>query len=338
MKGTLIQPGVFAPDCKLLTLSSEAPIHLKDQFGKRLALIFIALPLFDRSEALQRFQARLEDFAAYDCTVIGISSAAPEVLSQFAIEYGLTFSLYSDNSPEGYAAHLYGTCDQEGKPQNAVLLLDEGGLVRRVYEAEQYPELPNPAMCIRVLMKISDMPRPWLVEDQDWHRGSFDADVTLIEYADYQCRPCFENNRAVRAVLADLSERICLVHRHLPIKPLHPLAPMAAEAAEAAGAQGRFWEMHDRLFAAEGALEREKLDLYAKEIGLDTAQFAADLDSGRFTEKIKGGFRRAVKNKIKLTPTLFINGILYEGPRTAISLHTAIDPILESLDALKCRQ
>ncbi len=333
----MLHPGVIPPDWELASSSGGALVRLADFRLANLALIFIASPASAHAEALRRFQARLDDFAAQNCRVVGISDAPAQALAELAAEQGLTFPLLSDSQPGGAIARRYGAVSEAGQVENTVLLLDEDGLVRRVYDAAQYPALPNPALCLRTLMKINETPRPWPVEVQDWRRGPAGAQVTLIEYADYQCRPCMENHALLEQVMPVYGERIRLIHRHLPLKALHPLALQAAEAAELAGERGLFWRMHDRLFAAQGALEFEQLVAYAAEIGLDQDLFSAGLADGRFTEKVKEDFRRAIKHKIKLTPTLFINGILYDGPRTVSGLQAFIDPILESLDALQGR-
>jgi protein-disulfide isomerase len=166
------------------------------------------------------------------------------------------------------------------------------------------------------------------LSDQDWCLGPAGAPVTLIEYSDYQCERCQTLHAALEAVLHDLGDCLRLAHRHLPLRATHPLAQQAAEAAEAAGAQGRFWDMHHRLFAAQGALERGQLIAYAAELGLDVARFTAELDGRVHQEAVNEDFRRAVAGDIKLPPSLFINGVLYEGARTAAELRARIEAVL----------
>jgi protein-disulfide isomerase len=209
-----------------------------------------------------------------------------------------------------------------------VYLADETATVRLTYEAARYPDLPNPAAVARAARKLNDALRPAAVTAADWRLGPDDAAVVLIEYSDYQCGHCMTLHAALRAVEHDLGDRLLVVHRHLPLRATHPLAQLAAEAAESAGAQGHFWAMHDRLFAARGALEREQLIAYAGEIGLDVAQFTVDLDDRRRQEAVNEDFKRAVAAGIKLPPTLFVNGVLYEGPRTPADLAMRIGGLL----------
>ena len=332
----LLQPGQKAPGFDLIS-SDQRLVRLDEFHGNLLTLIFISQPISERAEALRRFQERFSDFSDRGSRVIVVSAEKPESLTAFAREKQLEFPFLSDNPTGTTVADLYGAIDVSGHPENAVFLLDEDGLVRRTFSNDQHPDLPNPAICLRAMIKISEMPRPWPVEANDWSRGNVDADVILIDYADYECRPCRENHIILSRVLPTYGKRAVLIHRHLPLKTIHPLAYLAAEAAESAGAQGRFWQMHDRLFSAEGKLERPHLDDYAREIDLDIDQFKTDLDSGRFTERVKEQFRRAIKHKIKLTPSMFINGIFYEGPRSENGLRAVMDPLLSGIDILKAR-
>jgi cyclophilin family peptidyl-prolyl cis-trans isomerase len=127
-------------------------------------------------------------------------------------------------------------------------------------------------------------------------------------------------------VLAQIREEypddVRLVYRHFPLVDIHDKAQLAAEAAEAAGAQGKFWEMHERLYETYTAWAdfspadfRTLLDTYAEEIGLDTQQFAADLDSGKFTKKVEDAFNAAASIPLPGTPFVLFNGVPYQGPQ-----------------------
>ena len=175
---------------------------------------------------------------------------------------------------------------------------------------------------------MSEVPLPAPVTREDWVVGPREAAVTLIEYSDYQCHHCAETSSVLKELGAQYGDRLLVVHRHFPLRQAHPLAQKAAEAAEAAGAQGKFWEMHHRLFAAHGDLERGHLLAYASEIGLDTRRFVNDLDSGRHEEAVNQDFRSAVASGVRLPPTLFVNGILFEGPRTIQALRARVDGLL----------
>src|SRR5690606_12681853 len=104
----------------------------------------------------------------------------------------------------------------------------------------------------------------------DHIRGPADAPLTLVEYGDFECPFCSAATGVVHDLMMRYGGDLRYVFRHLPLPDAHPHAEMAAEAAEAAGAQGRFWEMHDLLFANQNEMELEDLIGYAGKLGLDT--------------------------------------------------------------------
>ncbi|HPV07204.1 MAG TPA: Na+/H+ antiporter NhaA, partial [Aggregatilineales bacterium] len=161
---------------------------------------------------------------------------------------------------------------------------------------------------------------------RDHIRGPEDAPVILVEYGDFQCPHC----GAVKGILSELEERLGehyrYVFRHFPLTDRHPHAQLAAEAAEAAGAQGKFWEMHDRLFQAGPLkLSRANLVQYAREIGLDVERFERELDEGVYTERVREDFESGLKSGVTGTPSFFINGKRYRGPWDVDSLQAAIE-------------
>jgi Na+:H+ antiporter, NhaA family len=95
--------------------------------------------------------------------------------------------------------------------------------------------------------------------ERDHVRGGADAPVTLVEYGDFQCPYCGDAYPIVNDLLERFGDQLSFVFRHMPLPDLHPRAPFAAEAAEAAAAQGRFWEMHDRLFEHQHQLADAEL-------------------------------------------------------------------------------
>jgi protein-disulfide isomerase len=97
------------------------------------------------------------------------------------------------------------------------------------------------------------------------------------------------------------------------MRDVHPHAQHAAEVAEAAAAQGHFWEMHDRLFAAQDALDDQSLIVYAREVDLDPETVAAELASHRYAEHIEGQRQNGIASGVTGTPTFFIDGMRYDG-------------------------
>jgi len=153
---------------------------------------------------------------------------------------------------------------------------------------------------------------------EDHARGPTRATV-LIEYADFECPFC-----------AALTTRLdCLplrrVFRHFPIRSSHPRAWAAACAAEAAALQGRFWEMHDLLFADQGRLEDPHLWDRARELGLELERFDSDRHGERVRARVRRDFESGVRAGVVTTPTVFCAGEMHAG---------RIDPaVLESFSA-----
>jgi protein-disulfide isomerase len=151
------------------------------------------------------------------------------------------------------------------------------------------------------------------VTTRDHTAGPDNAQITLVEYGDYECPYCGMAYPIVRRAQRELGSQLRLVFRNFPLAEAHPHARLAAEAAEAAGAQGRFWEMHDMLFEHQNALAPKDLVGYAKAIGLDTKKFERDLEAGTYTKRVRDDFRNGVRSGVNGTPTFFVNGERYDG-------------------------
>ncbi|MBV9193730.1 MAG: thioredoxin domain-containing protein [Solirubrobacterales bacterium] len=142
--------------------------------------------------------------------------------------------------------------------------------------------------------------------DEDHIRGP-SGSPTVIEYADFECPYC----AALAARLAALQVR--RVFRHFPVRSSHPRAWPAACAAEAAGRQGRFWEMHDALFADQGRLEDPHLWRSAQRLGLDVERFEADRRSEAVQARVRRDFQTGVRAGVVTTPTVFARGAMHAG-------------------------
>ncbi len=163
----------------------------------------------------------------------------------------------------------------------------------------------------RAQYQIPDVPE---ISDADWVLGPKDALMTIIFYTDFQCPYCALFASESHKLITAYPDDVRLVYRSLPLS-FHNLAPLAAQAAEAAGAQGKFWEMHDRIFEAQ--LEWNSLTIEgftgwlndaAEAIGLDVEQFSADLVSEAIVTKIAEETEFQLSIGINATPSLFING------------------------------
>jgi protein-disulfide isomerase len=142
------------------------------------------------------------------------------------------------------------------------------------------------------------------LEERDHVRGD---GALVIVYGDYECPFCAK----VEALLAPLAIR--QVFRHFPVVSKHPRAEVLARAAEAAALQGRFWEMHDSLFADQGRLDDPHLWDRARKLGLDLDRFEADRRSDAVGERVAADFRSGVRAGVMTTPTLFIDEQAHAG-------------------------
>jgi protein-disulfide isomerase len=165
------------------------------------------------------------------------------------------------------------------------------------------------------MSELRSAPVPPLADD-DHLRGPAAAPL-VIEYADFECPFC----AVLSARLAERSVRRAF--RHFPVRSSHPRAWPAACAAEAAGLQGRFWEMHDLLFADQGRLEDPHLWQRARELGLDLERFDADRHSEPVRARVRRDFESGIRAGVVTTPTLWAGGAIYAG--------RAINPALDAL-------
>jgi len=128
-----------------------------------------------------------------------------------------------------------------------------------------------------------------------------------------------------KQVRAQLGERVRFAFRNFPLTRIHQNAEHAAEAAEAAAAQGAFWQMHDRLFERQFALEDENLAEYARELGLNADRLAGELAAGTHRDHVRDDFMSGVKSGVNGTPTFFINGVRHDGGYDLASLLGALE-------------
>jgi protein-disulfide isomerase len=140
-------------------------------------------------------------------------------------------------------------------------------------------------------------------------KGDKNAKLTIVEFSDYQCPFCARHFRETLPQIEGgyiKTGKVKYVLRDFPIVSVHPLAFKAAEAANCAGDQGKYWEMHDQLFANQKALTPPDLSRHARAVGLDMARFQPCLDSGRQTAKIRADIQDGILLGVKSTPTFLL--------------------------------
>jgi protein-disulfide isomerase len=142
--------------------------------------------------------------------------------------------------------------------------------------------------------------------------GKEDALVTIVEFSDFQCPFCSRVNPTIAKIKETYPDDVRIVFRHLPL-PMHPQAPAAAKASLAAARQGKFWEMHDKLFGDQRGLSDDKYAQFAEEIGLDVDKFKKDYADEALAKMVEEDMKVAEKFGARGTPAFFINGRFVNG-------------------------
>ncbi len=159
--------------------------------------------------------------------------------------------------------------------------------------------------------------------------GPTGALVTIVEFSDFQCPYCARVEPALKRVRETYGDRVRFVFRDFPLVQIHPQAAKAAEAAACAGEQGKFWELHGRLFDNQARLAIPDLKQHAKELGLDAAKFGECLDSGRHAPDWQADLNEAAAYGVTGTPAFFINGRMLVGAQPYEAFAQVIDEELE---------
>jgi len=155
-------------------------------------------------------------------------------------------------------------------------------------------------------------------------RGPAGAPVTMVAFSDFQCPYCLRVNPTLKALEMKYAGQIRIVFKDFPLG-IHKDARKASEAGQCAAEQGKFWEMHDKMFANQQKLQPDSLKAFAKEIGLDAPTFASCLDSGKTAAKVAADMAQGTKHGVTGTPTFFINGRYLSGAQSIDKFAEIID-------------
>jgi protein-disulfide isomerase len=167
------------------------------------------------------------------------------------------------------------------------------------------------------------------VQSFDHVIGTSHAAVTIVEYGDFECPNCKQAAPAVKLLLERFGGRARFVFRHFPLEEVHPHALAAAQAAECAGGQGKFWEMHDLLFANQDHLKANQLHAYAERLQLDVARYTAEMDDQVYLQRIREHQDSARRSGVRATPTFFVNGRLQDVSFGMRALFDAVEAALQ---------
>ena len=162
------------------------------------------------------------------------------------------------------------------------------------------------------------------VDADDAAEGAAQPLVTIVEFSDFECPFCGKLAANLAAMVLRYPEDVRLVFKQFPL-PMHAHAEPAARATVAAGAQGKFWEMHDALFADRTKLGDEALVAHAKDLGLDMTRFAKDFAAPETLARVQAETNEGRVVEVQSTPTFFINGRKITGAKDADALALLID-------------
>ena len=155
-------------------------------------------------------------------------------------------------------------------------------------------------------------------------RGPASAPVKIVEWSDFQCPFCRRAGPTLDQIEKEYGDKVQIVFKHMPLS-MHSKARPAHAAAEAARLQGKFWEMHDKIFADQRGMSEEKYVEYATELGLDVEKFKKDTTSDEVEKRIAADYAQATKLGVTGTPAFFVNGHFLSGAQPFASFKTLVD-------------
>lgn len=151
------------------------------------------------------------------------------------------------------------------------------------------------------------------VTSDDPSFGNPRANLTIVEFADFECPYSKESSSVVRELALKYKDQVKFVYRDFPLDTLHKYARPSAIAAECAAEQGKFWQYHDKLFAVSPALDEEALKTAALQAGLDQEIFSECLARRDIQDEVQADYEDGLRVGIRGTPTFFVNGVRVEG-------------------------
>ncbi len=171
-------------------------------------------------------------------------------------------------------------------------------------------------------------------------KGQGKSGVTLVEYGDFQCPACYQYEPMVRQIVDKYIDQITFQFRNFPLSSIHPNAFAASRAAEAADKQGKFWEMHDKLYETQDPSGKSSWNAssnpstffhqFAKDLGLDVEKFKADYASEQINSLINADLTEGKKIPVEGTPTFQLNGVKIENPRSFEDFAKLIDEAIKT--------
>lgn len=168
-----------------------------------------------------------------------------------------------------------------------------------------------------------------IIEPKEIFVGKKDAPVTLMEFGEYESEECAKANEIVKQLMEEFDGKIRFQFRHFPLTLIHQRSLKASESAVAAGQEGKFWEMHNVLFANRRNLGTTSLKLYSKEAGVKNKKFLDDLVNGVYGWQVQDDIKEGHNRGVKELPAFFINDVPLGLKPTYANLSAAIQAALK---------
>lgn len=165
--------------------------------------------------------------------------------------------------------------------------------------------------------------------------GDKDAPITLMMFGDYESEACAKAHEVVKTILEENPHQVKFVFRHFPLLKIHQKAHKAAEASLAAAQEGKFWEMHNELFANRHSLGVISLKGHARDAGVKSKKFLEELINSYYGLYVQDDLKEGIQLGVKDVPTFFLNGKMVEGEPTYKNLSTKIKTLLPAKSSKK---
>lgn len=310
-------PGALAPPKDILAMIGDRPItdaQIEELAGDRLAKLkaeeyTIKRQILDEYllQALLEMEAKTRGVSAEDLMKQEIDQKVVLVTED------AKRAVYESN-PQAF----------QGKSEADALAQIEANLLRvRVQSVRRvFIESMKRANDVRILYMP---PRVAIDTKREPFKGPEDAAVTLVAFSDYQCPYCSRIEPTLKRLEKNYGRQLKIVFRDFPLSQIHPNATKAAEGAECARDQGKFWEMHDKLFSNQQALSPADLKRNAADLGLDVKVFGTCVESGAKAAEWQRDLRDGQRYGVSGTPTLFINGRLIRGASTFEAVSAVVE-------------
>lgn len=168
-----------------------------------------------------------------------------------------------------------------------------------------------------------------IIEPREIFVGNKEASVTLMEFGEYENEECAKANEIVKQLLEEYDGKIRFQFRHFPLTLIHQRSLKASESAVAAAQEGKFWEMHNILFANRRNLGTTSLKLYSKDAGVKSKKFLDDLVNGMYGWQVQDDIKEGHNRGVKEIPAFFVNDVVVTGKPNYANISAAIDAAIK---------